>query len=314
MMVRIQTIVCPVDFFPASEAALLYATSLAREYDAGLHIVHVIPPVTSLFTSSKETGETVKAEHEEARSRLATMVKAAEKSGVSTGSEVRFGEIDHEIVNAIEEQQADLVVAGTHGRRGFQRWLMGSVCERLLRRVSIPILTVPNAKTQKEIEHIKHVLFATDLSDNSEIGAWAVSIAENYDSDITVLHVTDFVMGGVSHLYKDSLLQGLDLEMRKLVPSDASQKCNIATRVEFGIPFRVILAIAEQEKFDLIVLGTHGKGALERTLLGSTAEKVLRGAPSPVLAIPPKLQWKSREVTTRASVEEIVAGKRGLIA
>ena len=313
-MVQIQTIVCPVDFFPASEAALVYATSLARQYDAGLHIVHVIPPVTSLFTTSKETGETVKAEHEEARSRLATMVKAAEESGVSTGSEVRFGEIDHEIVNAIEEQQADLVVAGTHGRRGFQRWLMGSVCERLLRRVSIPILTVPNAKTQKEIEHIKHVLVATDLSDNSEIGAWAVSIAENYDSDITVLHVTDFVMGGASHPYRDSLLQGIDLEMRKLLPSDASQKCNIATRVEFGIPFRVILAIAEQEKFDLIVMGTHGKGALERTLLGSTAEKVLRGAPSPVLAIPPKLQWKSREVTTRASVEETVAVKRGLIA
>jgi len=313
-MVRIQTVVCPVDFFPASEAALLYATSLARQYDAGLHIVHVIPPVTSLFSSSKETGETVKAEHEEARNRLATMVEAAEKSGVSTGSEVRFGEIDHEIVNAIEEQQADLVVAGTHGRRGFQRWLMGSVCERLLRRVAIPILTVPNAKTQKEIEHIKHVLVATDLSDNPEIGAWALSIAENYDSEITVLHVTDFVMGGVSHLYRDSLLQGIDLEMRKLLPSDASQKCKIATRVEFGIPFRVILTIAEQEKSDLIVLGTHGKGALERTLLGTTAEKVLRGAPSPVLAIPPKLQWKSREVTTRASVEEIVAGKRGLIA
>jgi nucleotide-binding universal stress UspA family protein len=313
-MIRIETVVCPVDFFPASEAALLYATSLARQYDAGLHIVHVIPPVTSLFTSSKETGETVKAEHEEARSRLATMVKAAEKSGVSTGSEVRFGEIDHEIVNAIEEQQADLVVAGTHGRRGFQRWLMGSVCERLLRRVSIPILTVPNVKTQKEIEHIKHVLVATDLSDNSEIGVWALSIAENYDSEITVLHVTDFVMGGVSNLYRDSLLQGIDLEMRKLLPSDASQKCKVATRVEFGIPFRVILTIAEQEKSDLIVLGTHGKGALERTLLGSTAEKVLRGAPFPVLAIPPKLQWKSREVTTRATVEETVAGKRGLIA
>src|SRR6185369_4829204 len=164
-MVRIQRVLCPVDFFAASDAALLYATSVARNYDAGLHIVHVIPPVTSVFTSAAQTGETVKAADEESQTRLANMVRDAKKSGVTADSEVRFGEIDQEIVNSIDEQQADLIVAGTHGRRGFQHWLMGSVCERLLRRVSIPILTVANARAEADIDNVKHVLVATDLSD-----------------------------------------------------------------------------------------------------------------------------------------------------
>jgi len=305
LMVRIQKVLCPVDFFAASDAALLYATSLARNYDAGLHIVHVIPPVTAVFTSAEHTGETVKAADEESQKRLANMVKNAEKSGVTTDSEVRFGEIDQQIVEAIDEQQADLIVAGTHGRRGFQHWLMGSVCERLLRRVSIPILTVANGRTETEIENIRHVLVATDLSDgNSELGAWSLLLADKYDADITLLHVTDFVRGGVPQLYHDSLIRGIEVEMRKLLPSDASEKCNIATRVEFGVPFRVILTTGEEENFDLIILGTHGKGALERTLLGSTAERVLRGASTPILAIPPKMQWQSREVVARAGLEK----------
>jgi nucleotide-binding universal stress UspA family protein len=166
-------------------------------------------------------------------------------------------------------------------------------------------LTVGNARAEADIDKVKHVLVATDLSDgNSEVGAWSVSLADKYDADITLLHVTDFIRGGVPPLYHDSLIQGIEVEMRKLLPSDASEKCNIATRVEFGVPFRVILTIAEQENFDLIVLGTHGKGALERTLLGSTAERVLRGASTPTLAIPPKLQWRSREVVAGAVVEK----------
>jgi nucleotide-binding universal stress UspA family protein len=308
---RIQKLVCAVDFFPASEAALLYATSLARNYDAELHVLHVIPPVSSVFASDKHTGELVKKADEDSQFRLEAVAKTAEASGVRTTFEIRFGEVDQEIINGIDEQGADLIVAGTHGRRGFQHWLMGSVCERLLRKVSIPILTVANAK-KTGVGKIERILVATDLSDSSsEAATWASSIAEKYGSDITLLHVTDFVMGGVPHLYRDSLLQGINAEMKQLLPA-ATQNLNIdiETRVEFGIPFRVVLAIAEQEKIDLIVLGTHGKSALERTLLGSTAERIVRGASCPILAIPPRTQVRTREVATRTKMATRLSGSQ----
>jgi nucleotide-binding universal stress UspA family protein len=304
-------VVCPVDFFPASEAALSYASSLARNYDAGLHILHVIPPVSSVFGSEKHTAELVKKTDEESQIRLSAMAQSVKSSGVEASFEVRFGEIDQEIVNGIDEQGADLIVAGTHGRRGFQHWLMGSVCERLLRRVSIPILTVANAK-KTEVEKIKRILVATDLSDSSsEVAAWASSIAEKYGSNIMLLHVTDFVMGGVPHLYRDAVLQGINAEMKQLLPVP-TENLNIdtETRVEFGIPFRVVLAVAEQEKIDLIVLGTHGKSALERTLLGSTAERIVRGASCPILAIPPRAQPRTREVATRTKMATRLSGSQ----
>ena len=299
-MDRIQKVLCAVDFFPASEAALFHATSLARNYGAELHVLHVIPPVSSVFSSDKHTAELVKKADEDSQFRLEAMAKRAEASGVKTTFEIRFGEIDQEIINGIDEQGADLIVAGTHGRRGFQHWLMGSVCERLLRRVSIPILTVANPKKRVSVGNIQKILLATDLSDNSsETAGWALSIADKYGADIALLHVTDFVMGGVPNLYRDSLIQGINLEMKQLLPADAVKDLHVAACVEFGIPFRVILDLAEKERMDLIVLGTHGKSALERTLLGSTAERVLRGAPCPTLAIPPRLQVKSREVLAR---------------
>jgi nucleotide-binding universal stress UspA family protein len=296
---RIQKVLCTVDFFPASEAALSYATTLARNYDAELHVLHVIPPVNSVFSSDKHTAELVKKADEDSHFQLEAMAKTAEASGVKTTFEIRFGEIDQEIINGIDEQGADLIVAGTHGRRGFQHWLMGSVCERLLRRVSIPILTVANPKKRVTVGNIHKILLATDLSDDSpEAAGWALSIADKCGADITLLHVTDFVIGGVPHLYRDSLLQGINLEMKQLLPANAVKDLNVATHVEFGIPFRVVLAFAEKERMDLIVLGTHGKSALERTLLGSTAERVLRGASCPTLAIPPRVAVKTREVAT----------------
>jgi len=103
-------------------------------------------------------------------------------------------------------------------------------------------------------------------------------------SGVILLHVTDFVTGDVPARYKDSLLQGIRAEMQKLVPPGLSQG---TTRVEFGIPSQVILRSAERGRADMIVIGTHGKSMLDRTLLGTTAERVVRGASCPVLSVPP---------------------------
>src|SRR5262245_34155277 len=138
-MIRIRRILCPVDFFPASEAALSYAALTAKKYAAKVHILHVVPPASSVLSFAEDTGQLVKSAHEESERRLARMAKSLKAGRVNTSTEVRFGEIDGEILQAIEETKADLIVAGTHGRHGFDHWLIGSVCERLLRRVRVPL-------------------------------------------------------------------------------------------------------------------------------------------------------------------------------
>src|SRR5262249_37045701 len=79
------------------------------------------------------------------------------------------------------------------------------------------------------------------------------------------------------------------------VPVEAANWCNVYTRVRTGVPYRVILSMLEDEKIDLLVMNIHGKGMLDRALLGSTAERVVRVAPCPVMLMPP-LKMRNRRV------------------
>jgi nucleotide-binding universal stress UspA family protein len=258
-------------------------------YEARLHILHVIPPVSSFLRFAQNTAQLVKSEHDEAEIRLARMAKKVRTSGVTASVEVRFGEVDREILNAIDESESGLLVASTHGRRAFQRWLIGSVCERLLRKVPVPMLTIGQAKRLVTVSAIKRILIAVDFSAGSaEAVSFGFSIAQECQAGVTLLHVTDPIIAGASRDERHALLESVRSEMETMIPAEASNWCEIKTRVASGIPYRLILSLAERGKADMIVLGTHGKSVLDRTLLGSNAERVVRGASCPVLAVPPK--------------------------
>jgi nucleotide-binding universal stress UspA family protein len=278
-----------VDFYPPSKSALRYAVRLARDYEARLHIVHVVPPVRSFLRFAQNTGQIVKFQHDEAQLQLARMAKRVRTLGISTSVEVRFGEIDREILGAIDESKAGLLVARTHGRRGFQRWLLGSVCELLLRRVAVPFLTIGRVKRLTGVPDIKRILITTDFSEGSaEVVRFGFSIAQECQADVTLLHVTNLTESNVSPRDIRASSPRLLHKMNALIPAEAPKWCDIKTRVEPGIPYRVILRVAERGRMDMIVVGTHGKSLLDRTLLGSNAERVIRGAACPVLAVPPK--------------------------
>src|SRR5262249_1113745 len=93
------------------------------------------------------------------------------------------------------------------------------------------------------------------------------------------------------------LINGVQRELDDMVPAEARNWCNIETLVETGVPYRIILRMLEDEKIDLLVMNIHGKGMLDRALLGSTAERVIRAASCPVMMIPPlkrKLKRRAR--------------------
>ena len=186
-MVRFRKILCPVDFFKPSTHAFNYALKLAANYRAGVHALHVVAPVIPAAYGAPFSVEELTADLEKESERLLKKLKAgAEKSGVSITTEVKLGDIDLEIRRSVDAQKADLVVMGTHGRRGFERLVMGSVTERMIRHCPVPLITVGPGRKDTAPPDIRRILVTTDFSEGTrDAMAYALSIAQECQAKIT---------------------------------------------------------------------------------------------------------------------------------
>jgi nucleotide-binding universal stress UspA family protein len=305
-MITIKTILCPVDFFPASDAAVTYAAGLAENYDAGIHLLHVVTPVpVTGFEYALDTTQIMKSMQETATVELTKLAGRVKQAGINVEFEVRVGDVYEEIKQYIEDVKPQIVVMGTHGRRGVQRWFMGSTTEKLLRHSPVPLITISAAGEKTGIPRFRRILVTTDFSDGTaDALAYAFSVAQENESQISLLHVVQDVAADVSGKYRESLMQGVQKQLDDLVPPEATTWCDVKTEVETGVPYRIIVRVLEDEKIDLLIMNIHGKGMLDRALLGSTAERVVRVAPCPVMLIPPlkrKLKRRARPGGSRAA-------------
>jgi nucleotide-binding universal stress UspA family protein len=289
-MVSIRRIVCPVDFSDFSQHALTHAAALARWYDAPLTVLYVhrvgLPPA-ALAPGMGPVGTDVlllsQAEKAQFIQDLQRFAAIAGTSGVT----VDFKVLEGEIVGAIGEEAAgaDLLVVGTHGRSGFERLVLGSVTEKLLRKAPCSVLTVPPASDAPEAPRLfARILMATDFSDESVRALqYACSLAQEANAALTVLHVID-VPVEVAHL-SPQITDAARTSLAQAVPASVADWCTVTTRLETGRSYREIVRVATEEQTGLIVLGAHGRGAIDRAFFGSTAQHVVRQAHCPVLAV-----------------------------
>jgi len=143
---QVRRILVPTDFSKGSEAALAYAQVFAARFEADVVLLHVVEPQRPLrelpglpFDASGGSAGLARAAEE----RLSHLARAMERGGRWPKTAVRLGSEDEEILAAAREEQAGLIVMGTHGRTGLGRALLGSVAERVVRRAPCPVLTVP---------------------------------------------------------------------------------------------------------------------------------------------------------------------------
>jgi nucleotide-binding universal stress UspA family protein len=303
-MVRFQKVLCPVDFFNPSRRALDYAVKFAANYDALVHALHVVAPVIPAAYGAPFSVQDLTADLEkEARRLLGKLQAEAAKSGVPVTTEVRLGDIDIEIRHAVESQKADVVVMGTHGRRGFERLVMGSVTERMIRHCPVPLITVgPGRKAGAAPPEIRRILVTTDFSEGTaDAMDCALSIAQECQAKVTLLHVVHDIAADISGKYREPLWRGIETELQKLVPEEALDWCDVETRVDAGLPYVFIPRFLQSGKFDLLVMNIHGKSMLDRALLGSTAERTVRAAAEicPVMLIPPRALAKGQSKRSR---------------
>jgi nucleotide-binding universal stress UspA family protein len=190
---------------------------------------------------------------------------------------------------------ADLIVMGTHGASGFERLMLGSVTEKVLRKATCPVLVVPRGADAPSGAPtlFTRILCAVDFSPCSHRAlSYALSLAEEAGGELTLLHVIEgFAEEPLSYAHFDvpeyhrhlELAAGERLE--QLVPRETRTWCKCTTTVRKGKPYREILEVAQQERTDVIVLGVRGRNPVDLALFGSTTNHVVRTAECPVLTV-----------------------------
>jgi nucleotide-binding universal stress UspA family protein len=310
---KIERILCPTDYSEFSERAIARAVLLARWFGATVTVVHVIP--TPLWVVSADAGvphavpgELLRFQRGEQSAALEHFVAPHQGKGVIVRTRLLEGDPSRLIQEAARELPADLVVMGTHGRGGFEHLLLGSVTEKVLRLSPCPVLIVGNAALPESAPPLfRRVLCALGLTEASARTLdVALSLAEENMASVTLLHVLEGVPGqygppryralpSVVRIRRELFKEAED-RLRRCVPPESRTFCAVTERVEEGSAWREVLRIAEAREADLIVMGAHSGGALDRAFFGSTVNHVVREAHCPVLIM--------RETTARDSVRK----------
>lgn len=269
------------DFSDASRAALVYALAFARHHHAKLFPAHVYnsapvayPEGSAVYNFSPETKE----------ANLAKLKDLVQRNCNSYEPLTTEGVVEYAVQRWINEHGIDLVVIGTHGRRGVQRFLLGSTAEAIFRTATCPVLTVgPHVSIKPYDEsRIDKVLFASDLSPESEHAVcYALSFAHERRAHVTFLHVV--ANDTRHHLDHTRIINFCREELEKLVPEDAQLWCEPEFRVEEGDPADQIINFAETEFPDLVVLGLPKDKDFSTHFQTGVTYKVISSAPCPVL-------------------------------
>jgi nucleotide-binding universal stress UspA family protein len=268
------------DFTEASGAAMAYATGLARHFGAQLYPAHACDPVILTETAGTDILQGVE---DNSREQLITL---AQKTGVPCTPLFVRGAVEQAVPHWITEHGIDLVVMGTHGRKGLQHFLMGSVAEAVFRSATCPVLTVgPHVTTRPYHEFkVESVLFPTDLGDHAQFATqYALSIAEENNADLTLMHVVP--PSEAFHTDRSTAFENAYKRMDKIVPAEARDWCKPVSVVKVGDPAKELLEYANMERPDLIVLGLPAQKKFNGHFRTGVTYNVIAGAPCPVLTV-----------------------------
>ena len=192
-------------------------------------------------------------------------------------------------------QKIDLIVLGTHGRKGFEKLLMGSVAEDVFRHAACPVLTIGPHVTHKISEgSLRHILYATDFGEETRHGLpYALSLAEEHNAKMTLLHVTpeppptleDLTPGALPSKTRAELMAYNEAQLRDMMPHDANLATHPEFEVELGDARIIITETARKLDVDLIVMGVKRPMPLATHLTTGIAYRVVCDAPCPVLTV-----------------------------
>lgn len=288
-----ESILCPVDFSEFSKCALAFAGSIAGRHRSKLFVQHVVEVQNKIeagFAGAEFYAEYRELLRTNGEDRLAKFLKDAPVSDAQPAPVVSEGFPTDAILGFATVESVDLIVMGTHGRRGLDRFMLGSVTERVVRKAACPVLTV-HGRTAEFAEAGRlpttrggKILLCTDLSDRSRRAFdYGWSLAAEYGAELTLVHVIETVPHTSS--MRASVSQVRDCLESHTPPHEYQLRPpNVAVRI--GKPYEEIIALAAEGQFDVVIMTAHGEGVRDPAVFGSTTHRVIQLGPCPVLVVP----------------------------
>jgi nucleotide-binding universal stress UspA family protein len=300
--VRLESILVPLDFSESSLDALRFALPFARESGARLDLLHVIEPVVVPLGPPGEGAYAPQTDnirvHSIAFARLKKLAAVEVRRPVHANILVKEGAPARVISDVAGEHRSDLLIVSTHGRTGMRRFFLGSTAEAVVRRAPCPVLTVrrrvlarSSTPQSPPSERINRILVPVDFSAPSRtMLQYAVAFATQFRASLVLLHVVDRIDVPSRVVYYATRVEMVVLQRGMAQLAELARDA-VPPDIEFeqivrpGRPYDVINRVARREHADLIMISTRGHGAVKQFFIGSTAGRVVRHAPCPVLVV-----------------------------
>jgi nucleotide-binding universal stress UspA family protein len=300
MRMQFRSILCAIDFSDYSNRTIPYGVAIAREFGATLYLSHVID-LTALTIYGEFQIDPVGQQtriRQEASEQLGKMLGPYH---IHWEPLITVGQPAAEIARLVDEKGIDLVVAATRGRSGLKRLILGSVTQRLMRTLSCPLLAVQDPD-QGLIDpgmtgiRLKKILIGCDFSEDSVLALdYGLSLAQEFEAEVHLIHVME------PPIYHDLLTPSeqtqdmalsdvLKEKLERMVPSEARHWCSLQAEILRGKPYEELVAYANVQGMDMIVLGVRGYGLVRSFFMGSTTDRVVRNAPCSVLTVSAQVQ------------------------
>lgn len=297
-MLTIKKILFPTDFSRGANLALLEALFLAERHEAELHFLHIVSLSDDPHSPSYHF-PTV----EELQALTTSLVAPARQPAFATEkfsqmklltASARSLSVAPAILDYATQHDIDLIVMGTHGRRGLRHLLLGSVAEEVVRVAPCPVFTVRDQKEPASVQPIRRILVPVDFSEHARRAlAHAKELASLYGAELQILHVFEevlhpaFYASGRTSIFEfmPQIQSEATKQIQQLLDEVVGKDYPAEIYLKEGHPAREIINFVDEHATDLIVIATHGLRGIEHFLLGSVTEKVVRMSSCPVFTV-----------------------------
>jgi nucleotide-binding universal stress UspA family protein len=299
-MLKIKKVLYPTDFSRCAEQALSLALDIVRRHGAELHMLHAhvlrdYDPYNPEYNLQIVEDDARKQLEAAAAHRMDSILSDHRTGDVSIKQvQLRGISAGPVLLDYAGEHDIDLIVMGTHGRRGLKHIFLGSIAEEVIRHATCPVLTVREQQEPKTLAAIEKVLVPVDFSPHARQAiVYAKELAADFRARLQLLHIVQREIMPAFYPIEDRL--PIDLapkledrakeELKNLLAQTEGPDVPADVYVLQGHPGHEIVQFAQDNDSDLIVIATHGMTGIEHLLIGSVSEKVARHAPCPVWTV-----------------------------
>lgn len=290
------TILVPLDGSELAEAVLPLASEVARKTDARLLLFTAVHPVATWDPSASSVRWDEEEKH--ARAYLEGQREKVAATGLEVGVGLHLGNAAEQILKACDDFGAGMLAFSTHGRSGIGRFMFGSVARRVLESTTLPALIIRPRKDQPAPATISKILVPLDASPLAEsVLPEVLKLAKAFGASVTLFNAIaplatypgyETIMPAASRDVFPELQAQADAYLAEVARSVSAEGIAVSANTTLAPVADGILDAANAKDADLIAIGTHGRSGIERALVGSVADAVIRRAEVPCFVLHPK--------------------------